>query len=768
MKYKHIIAAYVAIVVAVLSPAYSATLSGEVMNEGGERLAGATIWWAETTVGTSATSEGEYTLYRVKDHDALVAGYVGFINDTIRVSNTAERVDFRLRTALELESVVVENRQNANYIKQSGIAKDEVISFAGLCKMACCTLAESFENSASVTVGYSDAISGARQIQMLGLAGTYTQMLDENRAFMRGISAPYGLSYTPGMWLNSIQVSKGISSVTAGHEAITGQINLEHRKPTDEERLFVNLYLNNELRSEANISSALPVGRSGKLSTVIMAHLSADVDVVEMDHNGDGFRDTPLSQLYSVANRWSYIADSGVQLRWGVKLLQEDRLGGMVDYDPDRRDYMLSDGVYGSQINNRGANGYMKVGIPVGRAIYNAESGEELRSSVAIVADYDYFDEDAYFGLNDYDGVERAISMNIMYNSYLSQSSSFIVGASSSLQSIDERVLNSTTHSADNLYDLSREENEVGGYVEYTYKYGDKLSFIAGVRGDYNSYYDDFTFTPRSQVKWSITPMTALRASVGAGHRSSNVVTDNIWLLTTGREVVFDNGTGREFDRVERAWTFGGSLTHTFSILKGGDATISVDYFRTDFSNTVVVDQEMSAESIHIYNTDAPSTTNTYQVDMTWAPLSGFDIFATFRYTDSSITLNRADGTQYTTERSLVSRYKTLLNLQYATKLRRWVFDATAQLNGPVRLPVQDGVIEMSEYSPSYPMFFAQLSRRIGAWEIYGGCENIGNYRQEVPIISADSPFSSQFNSSVVWAPLMGRKFYLGLRFNLY
>ncbi len=767
--YKFITSLMVVITLSAL-PIYAQSLSGRVVNNNNnEVLIGANIWWEDTTVGTATDMEGNYRLHRVKGHDNLIVALVGYENDTIRVESGLSRVDFVLKSALELDEVVVTSALNGNYIRQNGIAKDEVISFAGLCKMACCNLAESFENSASVTVGFSDAISGARQIQMLGLAGTYTQILDENRPIMRGLSSPYGLSYTPGMWLNSIQVSKGISSVTAGHEAITGQINLESRKPTDGERLFLNFYLNDELRPEANISSAFPVAGDGKLSTVVMLHLSGDTDIREIDHNGDGFRDLPASQQYNIANRWSYIADSGVQLRWGVKLLEEDRLGGMWSYDPENRESMLEDNIYGSQIQNRGANGYIKIGSPIGKSVYDEDNGEELRSNIAFVADFDYFDEDAYFGLNDYDGQERVVSMNAMYNHYFSASSSLIAGASMQLQNIDEVLDNNTPWlSEQHIYDLSRQENEVGVFAEYTYKLDEKFSFIAGLRGDYNSYYDNYHLTPRGQAKWSITPSTTLRGSIGMGHRTSNVITDNIGILATGRTIIFDNGSGSDFDRQERALTVGGSLTQTFKILKSGDATISFDYFRTDFSNAVMVDQEWDSETIHIYNTDQPYTTDTYQADFTWAPMAGLDIFATFRYTDSSATFTRPDGSYYTAEKALVSRYKTLLNIQYATHMRRWIFDATAQLNGPTRLPVQDGVIENSEYSPSFPMFYAQVSRKIRAWEVYVGCENIANYMQESPIISSDNPFNSSFNSSVVWGPLMGRKFYVGARFNLY
>ena len=285
-------------------------LTGVVRDAAGNPMTGAAVYWADTNVGASTNLEGAFRLHRVKGYDKLVATFLGYQNDTLTVASSAQRVEFTLREGVELESVVVEGSLGGNYVKQDGLLKSEMISFAGLCKMACCNLAESFENSASVTVGYSDAISGARQIKMLGLAGTYTQILDENRPVMRGLSSPYGLSYTPGMWLNSIQVSKGISSVTAGHEALTGQINLEHRKPTDDERLFLNLYFDSELRPEINLSTALPVTKDKRLSTVILAHGS--MDTKSHDMNKDGFRDTPLSNQINVANRWLWQAENGM------------------------------------------------------------------------------------------------------------------------------------------------------------------------------------------------------------------------------------------------------------------------------------------------------------------------------------------------------------------------------------------------------------------------------------------------------------------------
>ncbi len=754
----------------VASTSYAQTIEGVVYDEEKNTLPGASVWWAETNVGEATDLDGRFAMHRVKGYDKLVASYLGFVSDTLRVGKDLERVEFRLKSdGVSLDEVVVNSSLGGNYIKHASIAKDEVISFAGLCKMACCNLAESFENSASVTVGYSDAISGARQIKMLGLAGIYTQILDENRPIMRGIGAPYGLSYTPGMWLNSIQVSKGVSSVTAGHEAITGQINLEHRKPTDDERLFVNFYVNDELRPEINLSSAMPVTKDKKLSTVVLFHASGDTDLVKHDMTGDGFRDMPLTQQYNLANRWLYSADNGVQVRWGFKLLQESRLGGEFDYNPARRDFMMKDNIYGSEILNRGANAYFKVGAPVGAAVYDEEEGSELRSNIAFVADFDHFDEDAYFGLNDYYGRENSLSMNLMYNHYFTPTKSLIVGASAHFQSIGEWIENDVPWSMGlTKYDLSRGENEVGVYGEYTYTPSDKFSLVAGIRGDYNAYFDRYFATPRAHMKWSVVEGSTIRLSAGLGTRSANVVTDNIGILATGRNIIFDQGVGSAFDRQERALTFGGSFTQQFTLAREDDATLSFDYFRSDFFNQVVVDQEFDADNVHIYSSDGESFTDTYQVDFSWSPVERLDIFATYRYSDSRVTLKRPSGESVTVERPLVGRSKGLLNLQYATPYRRWTFDVTAQINGVMRLPSQSGDIAEDSYSPTYPMFYAQVSHRYRKVDIYAGVENIANYIQDVPIIGADAPFSSAFNSSVVWGPLMGRKFYIGLRYNLY
>ena len=772
-----------------LSAMAQRVVTGTVVDANTEQpLIGASLYWKNTTAGATTSVDGTFSIRRVSGFETLVVDYLGYDVVEIEMADKDENtVTIKLTpSAVDIDEVVIEGQQRGNYAKQGGITRQEQISFAGLCKMACCSLAESFENSASVTVGYSDAISGARQIKMLGLAGTYTQILDENRPIMQGAGATYGLSYTPGMWLNSIQVSKGVASVTAGHEAITGQINLEHRKPTDDERFFLNLYFDSELRPEINVSSAIPLTPDKSLSTVIMAHGS--LDTASHDMNEDGFSDMPKSNQINVANKWLWQNAGGVQVRWGWKVVNENRLGGQMGYKKDLYEEMvnnLESNLYGSAIHNRNINAYLKAGIPVGyERTFTGDPADAVQNNVAMVFDYDNYMTDSYFGRSNIDVKENTFRFNVTYAHYFTQRSSLNAGASFYARMMNDQYSHfGSRDEKSNIWNLDNNSMlmEPGVFAEYTYQIEEKFSLVAGLRGDYamvgDNYYipnakNDFIVTPRAHIRWSITPRTTLRASAGMGSRRQNLVTDNIWMMTTSREIFNLDGLN---DDMEKALTVGGSLSQTFKLAGDDMATISFDYFRSQFFNTMVFDQETTNNDILIYNSKGKSFTDNYQVDFNWTPFRGFDLFATFRYTNAMITLER-DDEQVLVERPLTSRYKGLINIQYA--VGRWVFDATAQLNGPVRLPELDGDLvkaqENPNLSPIYPMFFAQVSYKMSNLTLYAGCENIANYMQghnghgQAPILGGDYPYNPGFNSSAVWGPLMGRKFYIGLRLNIY
>ncbi len=704
----------------------------------------ATVYLLESGAYTDCDENGKFLFKSVKGKKAtLIATAIGFNKDTIIVEPNTKNIEFVLKGENEIEKAVVTATQAGSYLSKMTPMKTEVITAAGLCKMACCNLAESFENSASVSVGYSDAVTGSKQIRLLGLSGIYTQMLDENRPVMRGLAAPFGLSYIPGQWLESIQIAKGPSSVINGLEAITGQINMEHRKPTAEQPLFLNLFLSHNLRAEANAASSLQLNE--KWSTVVLGHFSTDA--MAHDGNGDGFRDEPNTMQFNLANRWLYFDPSGVQIRFGVTALSDERIGGQMGYTKQNNG-LLSDGseLWGSIIRNRGINGYLKAGFPLNK---------ENTQNIAFVADYTYYDVKSNFGKKLYSGEQNLGFINLIYQNTQYEGHRFSIGLRNQYDNINERLFQPNKSNGINNEFLKR-ENQLGIYGEYTFELGEKFTLVTDLSLDYNNRYG-LLFAPRMNLKYAFTDFLVFRAAGGRGFRSPNVIVDNIGILSTGREIVFNDKP-----QIEDAWTYGGNFTAYIPIGHEDNSYLSFDFFRTDFNKQIIVDQEKDWSKVLIYNLEGRSYTNTYQVDFSVDPFKGFNILATFRYTDAKVTLH----SQGLVEKPLTSRYKGVLNLQYSTNMNIWTFDFTAQINGPSRLP--NFVESKTGISPAYPILFAQVTRKFKGVDVYIGGENLTNYKQKNPIIEAENPFSDKFNASTVWGPIMGIKIYAGMRFTLW
>ena len=700
---------------------------------------------------------------------AQVVDQSGQIVDTTSIYG--ERAD-------SLEAAVFTTRQAGNYLSKMKEVRTEVISAAGLCKMACCNLAESFENSASVTVGYSDAVTGARQIRLLGLSGVYTQMLDENRPVMRGLSAPFGLSYVPGQWLESIQIAKGASSVINGVESMTGQINMEHRKPTDEKPLFINAAVMSDSKVDFNIASSLQMGY--KWSTVILGHVSGNIKPHDM--NNDSFLDDPMMLQFNLANRWLYQADNGVQVRFGVRALQDSRLGGQMvkningysdfyDKDTYKVSFRPADNLYpwGSDIMNRSLNGYLKVGIPL---------NEDNSQNIAFVGDYSYQDMDSYFGSTKYIADQHSLFGNFLYQNEINESHKFTLGMSATYDRYmeDFRRLVALQDVSDN----GLTQMAIGGFFgEYTYHAGDKFSAIAGLRQDFYKKSGNKIvgkFSPRVTLKYMPVEEVVIRANGGRGVRYATPLIDNIGVFSTGKAFA-----GSFNDHIlEDAWTFGGNVTYYLPFGSSSNTYLSFDYFRTQFAQQMIVDYEHLTNAIDFYALDGNrSYTDNYQLDFSVDPVERFNITVTCRYTNAMIEL----AGQGLVEKPMTSRFKGVLNMQYATNLNKWIFDFTASLNGSCRVynfmadlkDASGNLIYKDGRTPVYPLLYGQVTRRFKGWDVYAGVENLTNFRQKDVILGYQRndaghviPEQPSFDASCIWGPLMGFKAHVGFRFTLW
>ena len=680
-----------------------------------------------------------------------------------------------------------------NSISRGKTLRTELISASGLQKMACCNLAESFENSASVTVGYSDAVTGARQIRLLGLSGTYTQMLDENRPVMRGITAPYGLSYVPGPWLESIQIAKGSPSVINGLESMTGQINLEHKKPTEEKPLFIQASMMSDTKADFNATSAWQL--SPTVYTILLGHVSGNFKTYDM--NDDGFRDDPKMLQFNVANRWLYYTPE-LQVRWGVKAVRDHRQGGMDGYDKSGMEprwasdesileptegnsfaKYLSESHWGTDITNSLLNAYLKVGKPL---------REDGSSSIAAIADWSWQKSDSWFGASSYLASQQSGFINLLYRNMLNESHDFTVGLSGTFDHIDEAVakLDYGLWSGENWngqrpYSGIADHFFGGAYGEYTFHAGDIFTSIVGVSADWYKG-NGLKVAPRVTLKYSPAEWLVARANGGRGLRYADPVADNIGVMSTHSRL-----QGNCMERLlEDSWTFGGNLT--FYMPLGVDPSktyVSFDYFRTQFARQLMVDYEVQGtyvnggRDIWFFDSDGRrSYSDNWQVDFNVEPFDRFTVALTGRYTNA----RQENYGGELVEKPMLSCFKGVLNLQYKTNLSRWIFDFTASVNGSAR--VYDFMKDLKDdggellypdgRTPVYPLLYAQITRRFRGFDIYAGVENITNFTQ-MHVLVGDrnaagewTPWTPGFDASCVWGPIMGRRINLGVRLTLW
>ncbi|MBR6118368.1 MAG: TonB-dependent receptor [Paludibacteraceae bacterium] len=749
-----------------------AQITGVVLDEHGEPLVGANVYWANTTIGVATDFEGNFTIMppKSKGEQLLVASFVGFHNDTIAVKDRTPLTIVLIDETVLDEVIITERRMGV--IKSRASAFDtQTIGTEEICRAACCNLSEAFETNASVDVAYADAATGAKQIRLLGLGGTYVQLLQENTPAVRGLAQNFGLEYVPGPWMNSIQVSKGTSSVINGYEAISGQINVELLKPQTQNPLSVNLMFNSELMAEANIEGGwqIPLKEHEhehehhhehgehcdheSLYTGILAHYTGSY--MTMDENKDGFADMPLVQNANLANRWFY-KHGDYTFQAFVRGLYDRRRGGQnVHHNTVASPYLIN-------LNTWRVEGFLKNGY-----VYDDESG----SSIALITAVSYHNLNNTYGPRNW----IANQLNAYLNGIWQRN-----WEGGGLIDNDHRLSAGVSLNVDNYHEslnilpqaLDRLEITPGIFAEYSYTYAEMLSLVAGIRADYSTRYGFFV-TPRANVRYSPFDWWTLRVSAGLGYRSPNAIADNANILPSSRQIQL-------VDEIKQERAVNTGISTTFYIPMGSkQLQLSAEYYYTHFLNSLIVDMDRDPHAVYFYNqTDMPgakSFAHCAQVEASMEVLRGWTWTAAFRYTDvRQTTFNSATNQYELRTKALTNRFKGVISTSYQTPLKKWQFDVTAQFNGISRMP--DGFVAMGDYlggygTPKpvtwYPQLMAQVTKYFRSCSLYLGAENMTNFRQDTPIIAADAPYGPDFDASMVWGPTTGWKVYIGFRYDL-
>lgn len=706
-------------------------IRGRVVDSQGNALAGINIFWQETTKGAVSDTNGEFQITRVDNSENLIFSGVSFQRDTVNIRSVNLPLIVVLRESILLSEVTVTRRTPGVVRPRFSALQTEKITTEELSKAACCNLSESFETNPSVDVVYSDAATGAKQIKLLGLPGTYVQMLTENIPNLRGISSAFGLGFIPGPWMEGIQVSKGTGSVINGYEAITGQINVDFKKPPTSEIVFANLFANDAGRVEANVNASVRL--TPELSTGILFHASDEL--LSLDADNDGYMDMPMVSQINVANRWYYRSKNFVSQAF-VKALSENRMGGtldqsyMIDIQTERYELFLK-------------NGY----------VLNPAS----ETSMGLILSGTYHQQDAHYGMKHYDGIQQNLYANFIFQTNLTPLHKLVAGMSFNYDDYDE-VLHFKNPSHTNTTTLTFPVTEYvsGVFGEYTFNLNNKLILLAGLRADVHNLYGMF-LTPRFHAQFSPDPHWSFRGTIGKGRRSPRVLAENNFYLASNRALHIDNDL-----RMEEAWNTGLSAQHLLHVF-GRNISLSAEWYYTNFENQVVVDTDTDVHSVFFRNLEGQSYAHSLQFEAHLDLLDGLTLTLAQRFTDVKTTI-----AGQLREKPLTNRYRGLATMSYQTPLKKWQFDLTAQFNGGGRMPDPHPLNpKWDREFPAYTFILGQVTRYFRTWSVYAGTENLTNFIQPNPIIDIANPHGPYFDATNVWGPTHGRKLYIGFRWSI-
>ena len=699
-------------------------------------LYGAKIKLLQAKTGAVSREDGTFELVLPKElPDTLVISAFGYNPDTLIVSKKDRftALNILLYSDKLLPEILIEYRKNGHSISRLKTLHVEELTAIELRKAACCNLSESFETNASVDVNITDAVSGAKKIQMMGLDGVYTQIQMENIPYLRGLESAFGLSSLSGTWIESIQITKGTGNVVNGYESMAGLVNLELKKPDEMEKIYLNVYQNIFGRSEFNFNKGIIL--NPKWSTGFLGHISSTYG--NIDRNKDAFRDLPTGDNTAFMNRWAYKGKK-MEAQFGINFYRDRKVGGQTSFFRNEENQVDTVN-YGVLINSKHIDIYGKTGF----------FGKRPMQSLGIVYNIKHQEIDGFFGLKNFSGLEKRGYINVIYDDIIGTSDHKIkVGTSFVAIDISQK--------ADTL-SQKRMELVPGIFAEYTYT-GRRLTGVFGSRYDYHSIFRE-QFSPRVHLKYLLSEMTDLRFTAGKGWRVPNFIIDNISLLASSKQWIAPSET-----KPEISWNIGGSLVHEMKIFER-KASISLDFYHTRFENQLIVDRDDAINAIVFSNLKNSSFSNSFQTEFSFSLIKNLDIRLAYKFLDVQAKYGNEMRQQV-----MIPRQRGFVNIAYITRNKRWEYDFTCSVFSPSRLPIQrdfsnDTLLISDMKSPTYAMINAQITHIYKKFDFYLGGENLTNSTQKNPIIDAANPFGSKFDATNIYMPITGINIYVGIRY---
>lgn len=711
-------------------------INGKVADDENSAIIGATVSWVGQPHTAVMTDEnGMFTINKVKETNLITVSFMGFDRDTTAILEDKFYVFVLKESSTTLDDIVV---------KSSGITMDklspinnQIISTKELAKAACCDLSESFETNASISVSNTDAVTGAREIELLGMAGRYVQTTVENIPAIRGLGATFGMNYIPGTWIQAIDIIKGAGSVVNGSENMVGQINVEQHKPDNAEKLFLNMYVNSFGRLELNANLANMLNE--KWSYAILSHGS--MLKTEIDYNDDNFRDIPKYHQLNVFNRWKYSGDR-LMAQFGARALTENRNGGQNGFESNEN----TPDLYGFTNQTNRFDLFSKTAILFPETPYRG---------LGLILNATFHDSESFFGKTPYFGKQNTFYGNLIYQDIFGTTNhTYKTGASFTNDVYDEQY--------GSIF-LQRNEVVPGVFFEYDYKYLDKTSILVGLRNDFHNIHGNF-FVPRLHIMQKITDGHTLRLSAGKGYRIANPFAENYGMLVSSRAV-------KIFEEIkpEVSWTLGASYLIEFT----NTLSLSSEFQHTFFENQMIADMEHDGY-LYFYNSQGKTRGNSALVELNYGPVENWEVRMGYRYTNNKQYLGKPMGEKVLLDQMYLPKNRFLLNVSYSFPYEKWKVNGTLHVNGSQRIAADNNEVGRMSYlnmktdvAPAYVNLNAQVNRNFPKFELYLGGENLTGFKMKNPILGANDPFGPTFDAGRIWGPINGLMVYSGIRYKI-
>lgn len=708
-------------------------IMGNVVDEQNKSLEGAVIYWMESQTGTTTNANGYFKIDRAEGDLHLILSLTGYQKDTVLVDIESTYQVFVLREGILLNQVNVESQRQSNSFSRIEALNIESLEKKEFKKAACCSLSESFQTSNAVDVSYTNASTGTKEIQFLGLRGLYSHFLIENREAFGGILSSTALDLIPGTWLDKVNIQKGASDVKSGAQSMTGGINVQLKKPFEDYPIFVNLFGDLHGRFESNIH--LNKQWSEASSSGVYFNLGSFSN--RRDHNGDSFIDEPGMQRINTMVRNIFFGDK-FEGQVNAQIVYEDRSGGQLyrdnayDISQDTRHYNLS--------GNLGFVGFEKEFQSTG-SIYNL-SRSEIKSS---------------FGGKSFIADENRASIQLLYNHPFGDGRHQVVlGPQFDYHKAYEEY--NTTLS-------QRYEEKIAGiFSEYTFRNNmhldNKLTITAGLRADW-IIDDQLMLIPRASIRYLFADDWTFRASAGRGYRHGRLLSDHIFYFASSKQW---NISTNNF--LEKSWNTGFNVVGK-PYLNGKELQVNFDIYNTWFEQQTILDLDQDYNTINVYELNGKSKALQLITTISYPVMDWLNLKLGMKYTET-----KSQYVQAYRSVPMVPKYRGLISLDMESENKKWLWNISSNYVGRMRLPDKNNVPhefihDHVGFTNPYLLLQSQLTYTSRYWEFYAGCENLLNKTQHNAIIDAQNPFGPYFNAAEVYAPVSGIKPYIGLKWKI-